>query len=168
MARTILETPRLALREMNWGDLDFVATMLADPLVMRYFPKCCSRSEAEEWLTRQINRYAGDGHGLWLVSNRETGEPVGQVGLTKQFVDDRHEPEIGYLIHQPFWRLGFATEAAAAVSEYAFAQLQLEYVISLIRPVNVPSQRVALRIGMKPDRLTSFRGYEHLIYVRRR
>ena len=110
----LLETDRLLLREMSQGDLDFVATMLADPEVMRFYPKAYSREESAEWVERQIARYARDGHGLWLVTLRETGRPVGQVGLTFQSVDGIAEPEVGYLIHRPFWRRGFAAEAAAA------------------------------------------------------
>ena len=56
MQKQILETPRLILREMSLADLDFVAAMLADPEVMRYYPKCYSRQEAETWIGRQMNR----------------------------------------------------------------------------------------------------------------
>jgi [ribosomal protein S5]-alanine N-acetyltransferase len=113
---------------------------------------------------RQLDRYRDDGHGLWLVGNRETGEPIGQAGLVQQEVDGAHELEIGYLIHHPFWQQGYAAEAAAAVRDYAFNTLGKERVISLIRPVNVPSQRVALRIGLKPEKLTTFKGHESLVF----
>src|SRR5262245_20357533 len=109
LMKIALETPRLVLREMSLGDLDFVAAMLADPEVMRFYPKCYSRDEAEAWVRRQLDRYARYGHGLWLVLDRAAGEPVGQVGLTIQMVDGAEEPEIGYLIHRPFWRRGLAT-----------------------------------------------------------
>jgi [ribosomal protein S5]-alanine N-acetyltransferase len=164
MTRFELQTPRLMLREMTWDDLDFVAAMLADPRVMRFYSKCYSRDEAKAWVQRQLDRYREDGHGLWLVSQRIGGEPVGQVGLLTQRVDGIDEPEIGYLIHAPHWRQGYASEAAAAVRDYALHALAKRRVISLIRPVNVPSQRVALRMGLKPEKLTMFRDYEHLVF----
>jgi [ribosomal protein S5]-alanine N-acetyltransferase len=164
MSNHILQTARLLLREMTWDDLDFVATMLADPRVMRHYPKCHSRDEAKAWLQKQLDRYAEDGHGLWLVALQDSGEPIGQVGLLRQQVDGVDEPEIGYLIHAPFWRQGFASEAAAAVRDHAFGVLGKQRVISLIRPVNIPSQRVALRIGHKPEKLTTFKGYESLVF----
>lgn len=164
MPETILKTPRLTLREMTGDDLDFVATMLGDPDVMRFFPKRYERNEAEIWLNGIIERYANDGHSLWLVSKRDGGEPIGQVGLLRQTVDDVDEPEIGYLIHTPHWRQGYAREAAAGVRDYAFGTLGKSHVISLIRPVNIPSQRVALSIGMKPDRLTTFREMEVIVF----
>lgn len=163
--RPILETSRLALREMSLDDLDFVAPMLADPGVMRFYPRPCSRAEAEAWVRRQAERYARHGHGLWLVLDKVTGEPLGQVGLILQRVEGVEEPEVGYLIHRPFWRRGFATEAAAATRDHAFEAMGKTRVISLIRPENVPSQGVARKLGMEPDgRLVMHGGYAHLVF----
>ena len=163
--RNILESERLALREMTIDDLDFIAGMLAHPEVMRYYPKCYSRSQAEEWVNRQIGRYHSHGYGLWLVSDKTTGSPVGQVGLTPQTVDGVEEAEIGYMIDRPYWRQGFASEAARAVRDYAFGRLNKDHVISLIRPVNEPSQGVARKMGMQPDRVTMFANLEHIVFL---
>jgi RimJ/RimL family protein N-acetyltransferase len=168
MPDCVLQTARLLLREMTWDDLDFVAAMLADPQVMRFYPKCYSRDEAKAWVQKQLNRYRDDGHGLWLVVDRESGERIGQVGLLRQQVDGVDETEIGYLIHAPCWRQGFASEAATAVRDFAFGTLDKTHVISLIRPVNIASQRVALRIGLKPVKLTKFHGFEHLVFSKSR
>jgi RimJ/RimL family protein N-acetyltransferase len=84
---TILETPRLLLREMVPGDLDFVAAMLSEPDVSRYYERLFTRADAEEWLGRQLDRYRRDGHGLWLLADRHDGTPVGQVGLALQEVE---------------------------------------------------------------------------------
>lgn len=165
MTEPILETSRLVLREMTWADLDFLALLLADERVMRHYPKCYTRAEAKLWLGRVIERYASHGHAFWLASLRATGEPIGQVGLLLQCLDGVDEPEIGYMIHAPHWRQGYALEAAAAVRDYAFGTLDKPRVISLILPVNVPSQRVALSIGMKPERLTRWRDADHLVFL---
>jgi RimJ/RimL family protein N-acetyltransferase len=165
--RAILETPRLVLREMWLGDLDFIAALLADPEVMRFYPRCYSREEAAAWVRRQIVRYEEHGHGFWLVAEKESGEPVGQVGLILQQVEEVAEPEIGYLIHRPFWRRGFASEAAAATRDYAFGPLGKSRVISLIRPENIPSQGVARKIGLQAEeRLVPFAGLMHLVFSR--
>ncbi len=167
-AKPVLVTNRLTLSEMNVADLDFVAAMLANPEVMRFYPKCYSRQEAEAWVRRQIERYAKHGHGLWLVRDRRTGDPVGQVGLTVQEVDGVEEPEVGYLIHRPFWRRGFATEAATATRDYAFDRLGKRRVISLVRPENVPSQGVAKKLGMTVEKRAIHAGLAHLVFAQSR
>jgi [ribosomal protein S5]-alanine N-acetyltransferase len=161
----VLETSRLRIREMEPDDLDFLAAMLADPDVNRYYEKTFTRADAEEWLRRQLRRYADDGHGLWLVLDRATEAPVGQVGLALQDVEGQRHPEVGWLLHRPFWGKGYATEAATATRDLAFVRWRYPEVISLIRPENQASRRVAERIGMKPVRRARFNGFDHLVYA---
>jgi [ribosomal protein S5]-alanine N-acetyltransferase len=164
MAEPVVETPRLSLREMTWDDLDFLAGLLGDERVMRHYPKVCTREEAKLWMGRILDRYSSHGHAFWLVSLRETGEPIGQVGLLLQHVEGVDEPEIGYMIHADHWRRGYALEAASAVRDFAFHVLDKPRVISLIRPVNIASQRVALRVGLKPEKLTKWHDLDHIVF----
>lgn len=163
-AAIIGQTPRLELRELTADDLDFVATMMAHRDVNRYYERQFTRADAEVWLTRQLTRYARDGHGLWLVTERSSGAPVGQVGLAMQELQGGRHPEIGWLLHRPYWGRGYATEAAAATRDVARSRWGYERLISLIRPVNAPSRRVAERIGMQPGPIVEFHGFEHIVY----
>jgi RimJ/RimL family protein N-acetyltransferase len=160
----ILTTERLNFRVMTPDDLDFVAEMVCDPEVMRFYPYVLDRAGAKEWLAKGIGRQERDGHSFWHVSDRHTGEPIGQVGLLLQEVDAVFEAEIGYLLRRQCWRKGYAREAACAVRDYAFNELGKDRVISLVRPVNVPSQRVALSYGAKPEKLVVWRDFEHLVF----
>lgn len=167
MSNVILETTRLKLRELAASDLDFVAEMLGDADVMRYYPNRLDRDGSLAWIERQQMRYARDGHGLWLLLERDTGEPVGQVGLVTHELSRLPRlryPEVGYLLHQPFWHRGYATEAAAGVRDYAFRVRGYDQVISLIRSVNTPSQAVARRLGMTVIGETEFAGLPHLVF----
>ena len=164
MPKLILETSRLKLREMTWDDLDFIAAMLADPLVMRHYPNTFTRDESRAWLQKVLDRYRDHGYALWLVETRGKVQPIGQVGLMQQHIDGVDEAEIGYLIHSLFWRQGYAVEAAAGVRDHAFSSLNKDRVISLILPANIPSQRVALRLGMKPEKVSKFRNSDSLVY----
>jgi RimJ/RimL family protein N-acetyltransferase len=139
--------------------------MLADVEVMRFYPAPLTREQSLAWIEKQRDRYSRHGHALWLVSERSTGTPVGQVGLMIQEVEGTHEPEIGYLIHRPYWRRGYASEAACAVRDWAFAKKGLDRVISLIRPENLPSQAVARRLGMAPERDVLFHGLPHRVFA---
>lgn len=162
--RAVLETDRLRLRELVRDDIDFVAEMLGHPEVNRYYERQFDRADAAAWIDRQIGRYEADGHGLWLAVERATGAPVGQVGLAAQEVEGDRLPEIGWLLHRPYWGRGYATEAAAGVRDAAFERWGYPRVISLIRPENLASQRVAGRLGMAAGRRVLFHGFEHIVF----
>lgn len=164
--KLILETERLLLRESTDGDLDFLAAMLADPQVMRFYPKCYSREEAAEWLERARQRYEQEGYAPWLVVLKATGEPIGRVGVSRQVAEGRELDEVGYMIHRPYWRQGYAFEAAAASRDYAFQTLNIPRVVSLIRPSNRPSQYVARKLGMRPEpRPVMFHNIQHMVFA---
>jgi [ribosomal protein S5]-alanine N-acetyltransferase len=144
-----LETPRTVMREILGNDAEFLLQMMSDPLVMRFYPKPADAKDVRDLINRMRAHYRDDGCGLWLVVDRESGEPLGRVGLLRQDVNGADEFEVGYMIHRPFWRRGLATEAATAVRDYAFRERGLKRVVSLIRPDNLPSQGVARRLGME-------------------
>jgi RimJ/RimL family protein N-acetyltransferase len=160
-----LETPRTFMREIIGNDFEFLLGMMSDPEVMRYYPRPYGAKDVRDFINRMRTRYRDDGCGLWLLVDRERGEPLGRVGLLRQTVDGADDFEIGYMIHRPYWRRGLATEAALAVRDYAFAERQLPRVISLIRPENVPSQGVARKLGMEVVARTERAGLEHHVYA---
>ena len=144
----ILETERLYLREMEQSDFDTLCSILQDEETMYAYEGAFQAAEVQEWLDRQISNYEAWGFGLWAVVLRETGEMIGQCGLTMQPWKDRELLEIGYLFQRAFWHQGYATEAAKGCKSYAFEVLKAREVCSIIRDTNTPSQRVALRNGM--------------------
>jgi [ribosomal protein S5]-alanine N-acetyltransferase len=160
-----LETPRTFMREILGNDYDFLLRMMSDPEVMRYYPAPYTGKDVREFINRMRIRYREDGCGLWMLVDRESGEPLGRVGLLRQTVNGADEFEIGYMVHRPFWRRGLATEAALAVREYAFTERKLPQVVSLIHPQNVPSQGVARKLGMEVTGRTLQAGLEHLVYA---
>lgn len=163
-AKPVLETSRLVLREMDMADLDCVAAMLADPEVMRFWPRPCTRDEAQGWIERQIDRYGRDGCGYWLALSKHSGRPVGQAGVLMIEIDAVEQPCLGYIIDRPFWRRGYATEAAAASRDWAFDALARPRVVTLVRPGNVPSIGVALKLGMVQEKRVMHAGYEHILF----
>jgi RimJ/RimL family protein N-acetyltransferase len=163
--RILFETKRLAFREMSLDDLEVIAEMLAHPEVMRYWPRCYTREEAADWIQRQQERYARDGVGYWLAVDKELNQPIGQAGLLSLQVDGAEELAIGYIIRRPFWRRGFATEAAVGSASYGFNQLGRDRIVTLIRPENTPSIGVARKLGMIAERNVHHADFEHIVFV---
>ena len=162
--KIVIETPRLILREFLTHDAEALACVISDPETMRFYPAPFDRQGVEGWIARNIRRYEKDGHGLWAIDLKSIGEMIGDCGITLQEVDGEPLPEIGYHLRRDMWGQGFATEAARACRDYGFDSLKAEFLISLIRPENLPSRRVAERNGMKIWKQTSRVGLIHDVY----
>ena len=80
-----------------------------------------------------------------MVEVTETGEIVGNVGLWNP--EGWPEPEIGWDLFEGAEGKGYATEAARAARAYAYDVLGWTTVISLVKPANEASARVAARMG---------------------
>lgn len=168
----ILETKRLILREMTPQDYPALCAIMQDAEVMYAYEGPFSEDETRTWLARQQENYKVLGFGLWAVVCRQTGEMIGQCGVTMQSWDGARVPEVGYLFQKAHWHKGYATEAAIACKEYGFDILGLDEVFSIIRDTNLPSQRVALRNGMseRARMIKHYRGavIPHLVFSVRR
>lgn len=149
MENVIIETERLFLRKMTSDDFADLCLILQDADVMYAYEHAFSEEEVLEWLNRQLSRYEEYGFGLWLVIRKESGESIGQCGLTMQGFNGKQVLEIGYLFQKAYWHQGYASEAAAACKKYAFEVLKAKEVYSIIRDNNEASKKVALRNGMK-------------------
>lgn len=160
----ILETPRLILRELVPEDAPALARVLSDPETMRYYPAAYDQAGVEQWIARNQARYRNDGVSLWAVVLKSTGEVIGDCGVIYQEVEGEHFYEIGYHLRRDHWGQGLATEGAIACRDWAFAHLPVDCLISLIRPENVPSQRVAERNGMTLWKEIDWRGLRHRVY----
>lgn len=158
----ILQTERLLLLEMTQEDFPALCRILQDEQTMYAYEGAFSDSEAQVWLDRQLERYRQLGFGLWAVILKQTGEMIGQCGLTMQPWKGQELLEIGYLFNRSYWHCGYATEAAQACRQYAFETLGADEVCSIIRDTNTASQQVALRNGMhKADRMVKhYRGVD--------
>ncbi len=162
-----LSAPRLLLRELTPADAPALSDVLGDPDTMRFYARPYTREEVEEGIARQIGRYPS-GAGLLAIVLRDSGTLIGDCGLVWQEVEHVREPEIGYHVHRDHQRRGYATEAACAVRDYAFTALGCDHVISMIRPENIPSRRVAEKNGLTVDRTIFWRGYDHCVYQLRK
>ena len=147
----LIETERLILREMNAEDFDSLYKVLADSDIMRYYPYRFDEKRVRRWIDKNIERYRIYGFGLWAVCLKETGEMIGDCGLTMQDINGMICPEIGYHIRQDQQRNGYAKEAAGAVRDWAFENTPFRRLYSYMKKENIPSAAVAKSIGMTLD-----------------
>lgn len=165
----ILQTNRLLLREMTPADMPALCKILQDEKVMYAYAHPFTQEECDQWMEKQLQRYRQDGFGLWAVILKDTGEMIGQCGLTWQDLSDKQVVEIGYLFQRAYWHHGYAIESAKACKEYAFHTLHSKVVYSIIRDNNLSSQKVAIKNGMTQRGLLQKHYYgldmPHLIFA---
>jgi RimJ/RimL family protein N-acetyltransferase len=167
----LLRTDRLVLRRPRLEDADAVAGFLGDPDVMRFLGgKPVAREDVPVVVQRWIDDWDEFPSGKFIVERRDDATVVGRVGL--KFYDtgtwERSaapgaQPELGWALAREHWGLGYATEAALAVREWA----RRKPLISLITAENVRSQAVARRLGAVPgDTIADLeRTGPHVIWV---
>ena len=163
--RISIETARLLLRPLTLDDEDALAAVLSDAETMRWYPRAFTRDEVQAWIERQMDRYEA-GSGLLGMVEKQTGRLIGDCGAVWQEIDGSTELEIGYHVNRGRWNQGFATEAAQAAIDYVFEKPGVERVVSMIRPENLASRRVAEKNGLMVDRVVFWHGFDHCIYQR--
>ncbi len=158
----IAQTVRLGLREMTDDDLPALRRILHDPEAMVAYEGAFSDEESLNWLRRQQQRYRDDGFGLWAVVCADSGEMIGQCGLTRQRIEDDEVLEVGYLLERAHWHRGYALEAAASCRDLAFDELGADAVWAKVRSTNIASMNVAIGLGMRVRRafMTHYRGVD--------
>ena len=142
-----IETDRLFLREMVDDDFEALRRVLGDRDIMRHYPYAFDDERIRGWITRNRERYRIFGFGLWAVCLKDTGELIGDCGLTMQVIDGQIRPEIGYHIRTDHQRRGYATEAARAVRDWTFENTPFRAIYSYMKAENISSIRTAMAYG---------------------
>lgn len=142
------ETDRLLLRMFKPEDLDDLARIFAKPNVMKYLGLDCQplpREETEIALTSIIKNWKLNNFGRWAVISKESGDLIGCAG----FRSYEGVAELFYLLDEPYWKKGLATEAAEACLRFGFNERHFDKIVAFIRPQNSASLRVLEKIGMR-------------------
>lgn len=144
-----LETQRLILREMTMDDFDALKKVLGDEEIMQHYPHHFADEDVRSWISRNLDRYKTFGFGLFAVCLKETGEMIGDCGLTMQNINGVIRPEIGYHFRKDMQRKGFAKEAATKVRDWTFENTTFNAIYSYMKYTNIPSQKSAQSWGCK-------------------
>ena len=144
-----IETDRLILREYTMDDYDALYEILSDSETMQHYPRPFDEEMTRHWIQWNLDNYRKYGFGLWAVILKETGEFIGDCGITMQSIDGDILPEIGYHIHKKYWRRGYGSEAAKAARDWMFQNTDYNAVYSYMKYTNIGSYRTAVANGMK-------------------
>ncbi|MBG9912347.1 hypothetical protein ABD83_13160 [Bacillus xiamenensis] len=151
--RIVFETERLRLRTMDEHDAPFLYDMLfQDEEVMKYYPSLKDEKQTKEWIAWNQRNDRTYHTSLWIIEEKETKEPLGQSGIVLQNIEGQTELEIGYMLKRAAWGKGYAAEAAKGCLTYGFEDMKVRRMVSLIRPENEASVKVALKMGMKKEK----------------
>lgn len=162
--KVILETKRLILREMTDDDFDALKKVISDPENMKYYAKPYDDNGVWRWINWCKDSYVKNGFGLWAVVYKETGEMIGDCGISMQFIDDEWKPEVGYHLRLDYHRQGLGKEMTQAVRDYFFTHFDYDEVYSYMNKDNIPSMKTAEANGMTFLHLYVTHGEECRVY----
>ena len=151
-----LETERLILRLWREEDLEPFAAMSRDEEVMRWLGGVLTREQARAYKVRADTSFAELGMCRMVIERRADGAFVGSCGLMPGHESVPFVPytDIGWRLARSAWGQGYASEAAAAVMADGFERLGLDEITAITAQINVRSEAVMQRLGMRRDAAT--------------
>ncbi len=160
----IIETKRLRLRGWKQSDKESFAELNSNEEFMTYLGSGKPLNKIDSWkvMAMLAGHWALKGFGFWLVEDKNTNELIGRVGIWEP--EGWPAIEVGWGIHPSHWGKGFATEAGYASIDWAFNNLSLSSLISVIHPDNIASKAVALKLEEIYSHDEKVLGEEHNIF----
>ena len=147
-----LHTGRLRLRPVTSADAGALFALHSDARVLRYWdaPPWREAARAERFVTA-CRQMAEEGSGARVVVDRASdGAFLGWCGLSRWNPDHR-SAALGYCFAEQAWGHGYATEAAGALLQWAFATLDLNRVQAETDTRNLASARVLEKLGFRRE-----------------
>lgn len=158
-----LDTARLTLRPFMLDDWEPYAAMYADDAFVRYLGGVAlTKAQVWENIALILGHWTLLGYGIWAIEAKATGELVGRAGLLH--LPGWPDVELCWALSPRFWGHGYATEAAKASMDWAFARAGLSRLVSLIDPANGASAAVARRLGERLRERITFEGKPTDVY----
>jgi RimJ/RimL family protein N-acetyltransferase len=149
----IIDTARLNLRELGIRDAPFILQLLNEQGFLRFIGDKGVRTlaDARDYILKgPSDSYRRFGFGLYLVSLRHDGTPVGICGLVKR--EALPEVDVGFAFLERHWSKGYAAESVSAVLEYGRVTLGLRRIVAITALENARSMALLEKIGLKFER----------------
>ena len=159
----VLETERLRLRGFRPEDIDDYAALNADIRVQRTISDGAVWDRSRSWrhLAFVMGHWDLAGIGSWAVETK-AGDFIGKIGFWCP--EGWPDLELAWTLVYKSWGNGYATEGARAALRFGFEEAKRNRIISLIRPDNQRSLRVADRLGERPEGTVELAGLDYLTY----
>lgn len=153
--RQIIETERLILRQLDESDASDVFEWVGDPIVNKYMPYSLYHDieQVKEWI-RQIS---DENYELGFIL-KDTGKVIGSGSIS--FDSDRDAYALGYNMNKSFWNMGYATEAAKAMIQWAYDNLGARVFVSNHATENIASGNVIRKCGFQFERYGQYSRFD--------
>ena len=146
-----LITERLLMRPITRDDIDFIFELFKRSETNKYseYPDLKTRDEAVEMYESYLKPGFND-HFRVIIENKDTGTPMGTIGLYK-YSETHRRAEMGYDLLKEYWGNGYISEAVRAITNYGFNDLGLIRIEATVDQENSRSIRVLERAGFKHE-----------------
>jgi RimJ/RimL family protein N-acetyltransferase len=160
-----IETARLILRPPEAGDVQPMVEIHQDPDVIRYLGNGVPGGVAVAWrnVALMIGHWHMRGYGPWIITSKSNGDVLGRAGLWN--AEGGPGVELGWMVRRSVWGQGIATEAAEAARDWAWAHVETDHIVCVIRANNAPSIRIAEKLGARLESTESSGEEEVLTYA---
>lgn len=165
LMKTIIQTPRLLIREITIDDTPLIFALNQNPEVIKYTSDPAFKNENDARILIEkviLPQYKNYGHGRWAVLLKESDVFIGWCGL--KYMPESGEVDLGYRYMQSFWGKGLATEAALASLKYGFENFKYNEIIGRVMKQNLPSINVLKKCGMTFSHEAELHKHPALIY----
>ena len=144
----IIECDRFYLREYQESDYADLSAIYQDAENMKYFGAPYDDKKMRRLMDWTFDNYKKYGFGFWAIIDKQSGEFIGDCGLSMQKIDGEWLPEIGYHIKLKYHNMGYASEAARLVKEYVFKNYTFPALYGYTHKANLASIKVMTNNGM--------------------
>ena len=143
---TVWQTDRLSLNRWQQGDLPALSNLLTHGATMSHWPQPFTPQDVQDWLQRALTP-STHGCARWSCSRTADGALIGDVGIVHTQILEETVFDLGYIIHEDFWRQGYGREPVCGAIAWAKGQGIGELVANMALD-NVPSWSLAESVGM--------------------